>query len=234
MEEQRDRAYLESLTSDELVKLADNNGIDIPPGLDRAIIIEELLEALSENDAEETDPVPLVEKSQPASAPIPKQYNITFIEVLIRDPLWAFAFWEIKTHDKDLYEKDPDFNGYFLKGSPCLGSEGSFTIPVGTEDSAWYLGFPPGGGTFKVELLAVLGEVTEVLAISNRFRLPKLLGVQLPGTLAQDASQEKEPQGAPSGAAPLLQLSGIDDLTILRNNQRLSRLPKRGGFQGSR
>ena len=38
------RSYLETLSSWELVKLSDHYGIDIPPGLDRIFIIEELLE----------------------------------------------------------------------------------------------------------------------------------------------------------------------------------------------
>jgi hypothetical protein len=248
-ESPQDRAFLESLTSDALVKLADNHGIDIPPGLDRAIVIEELLETLNDNDtAEEIHPVPLEEKSQAASVPIPKQYNITFVEVLIRDPLWAFAFWEINTHDKTLYELDPNFSGYFLKVFPCStlpsGADSSFSIPVGNEDTAWYLGFPPGGGTFKVELSAVFGEKRAVLAVSKRFRLPKLLGVRLLEAQIPEArlpevqiqgvsalSPEEKEETLPV-ITPLLQLSGVDELTILRNTQRLSRVPRRGGVQG--
>jgi len=38
------RTWLESLSTAELIKLADSFGIDIPHGLERIFIIEELLE----------------------------------------------------------------------------------------------------------------------------------------------------------------------------------------------
>ena len=37
------RVFLDSLSTDELVKLADSHGIDIPPDLERIFVIEELL-----------------------------------------------------------------------------------------------------------------------------------------------------------------------------------------------
>ncbi|AEF85246.1 conserved hypothetical protein [Treponema primitia ZAS-2] len=223
-----DRSSLESLTTNELIKLADTHGIEIPPGLDRAIIIEELLEALSETEGGENTkaPVPLVERRQMASAPLPRQYNITFIEVLLRDPLWAFAFWEINAHDKEINEKAPDFGGYCLRVVPVtaagkvpstLPSESSFTIPVGPGDSAWYLGFPPEGGSFTVELCVMRGSGSYVLAVSRLFRLPKLPEIRYRESPAP---------------LPLQRLSGIDDFPILRNTQRLSRLPKHSNAKG--
>jgi hypothetical protein len=245
------RSFLESVTTAELLKLADRLGIDLPPGLDRAIVIEELLETgdsgrspgsemaggaaenpgtdgvqgerrpLANNPLGEAgdiqDSLLLVEKQQPPTAPLPKHYNISYIEVLIRDPLWAFAFWEINAHDKEIHERAPDFGGYCLKVMPVPGSaagDSSFTVQVGTGDAAWYLGFPPEGGRFKVELCAIRKNGAVVLAVSKPFRLPILPG-----------SGE-----APEAAAftnPLLRLSGIEDFKILRNTMRSSRLPKR-------
>jgi hypothetical protein len=228
-----DRSFLESLTTAELVKLADRAGIDVPPGLERIVIIRELLETL-DNAAEGADEKPLFsgeEKRLPAStAPLPRYYNITYVNVLVRDPLWAFAFWEINVHDRELYERAGDFCGYCLRVEPDPRHAGlraktvrdsSFTVQVGTGDSAWYLGFSPSGGTFRVELAALRREKSVILAVSEPFTLPNL----------------HEPLGNRYSKAshnPLLRLSGIDEFNILRNTSRLSRLPKHSAERADR
>jgi hypothetical protein len=167
--------------------------------------------------------------------PLPKQYNITFIEVMIRDPLWIFVFWEVKGFDKEVFERVPDFGGYYLKVSPWEESrrrfprseeEGVFTVPVETGDTARYLGFPPAGEAeddqdhlLKVELCAKRGAGEFVLAVSNPFRLPSV--PRLPA-----GTEQKENCGRYKN--PLIRLSGFGDLHILRNLDRLSR-PKQGG-----
>jgi hypothetical protein len=232
-----ERSYLESLTTHELVKLADSHGIDIPPGLERSFIIEELLELDYEGKAGAAgkEPSPLTEGRGRGSAPLPKQYNITFIEVLIRDPLWVFAFWEINTHDKALHEKASNFGGYCLKVCPVegLGQQGAFTVSVGIGDSAWYLGFSPSGGSFRVDLCARRGGRAQVLAASRPFTLPRLFNAAgnayaSGGAAAQTAAQIAAQEVAGIGAFrnPLIFLSGLEDFRILRNMDRLSRIPR--------
>jgi hypothetical protein len=224
-----ERSYLESLTTHELVKLADSHGIDIPPGLERSFIIEELLELSYEGKAgvAEKEPPPLAEGRGRESAPLPKQYNITFIEVLIRDPLWVFAFWEINTHDKALHEKVSDFGGYCLKVSPVegLGRQGAFTVSVGIGDSAWYLGFSPSGGSFKVDLCALRGGKALVLAASRPFTLPRLLN-STGNAYSSGGAAAQTVAGIGAFRNPLIFLSGLEDFHILRNMDRLSRIPR--------
>jgi hypothetical protein len=227
-----DRPFLESLTTAELVKLADRAGIDVPPGLERIVVIGALLEALEDagEDLEEKPAFAPEGKRPPASAaPIPRQYNITYVNVLVRDPLWAFAFWEINSREREIHERAGDFGGYCLRVEPCpgpgglkpnTGGDSSFTVQVGTGDSAWYLGFSSAGGTFRVELAAMRREEPVILAVSGPFTLPKL----------------HEPLGNRYSKAshnPLLRLAGIDDFRILRDTSRLSRLPKHSAEAGS-
>jgi hypothetical protein len=212
------RSYLESLTTRELAALGDSWGIDLPPDLERIFIIEELMEfrAEADDDTAETE-APLGKAEYSELAPLPRQYNRTFIEVLIRDPLWAYTFWEIKSADKDLYEQAADFQGYCLRVVPESGSSGGgespFTVSVGPDDTAWYLGFPPEGGRYRVELCVARDSGGPVLAVSTPFRLPKLLGS--PG--APDSQK---------GLNPLISLSGRDEFKVLRNADRLSRIKR--------
>jgi hypothetical protein len=235
------RRHLESLTTRELTALVDNLGIDIPPDLDRPFVIEELLEAQKERDDAEardageqvpSEQIPPGHVSGEQSSgkadylepvPLPGQYNVTYIKVLIRDPLWVFVFWEIKGQDKELYENAPDFEGYYLKASPAAGngvgsSSLSFTVPVGPDDTAWYLGFPPehsekaaaGGGWYQVELCVKEEAKQVVLAVSRPFKLPALL----------------PPADMKAPRSPLAGLSAIDELPVIRSGDRRSRFPR--------
>jgi hypothetical protein len=222
------RPYLDSLTTGELTRMADNRGIDIPPNLERIFIIGELLDyARAEEEEQDEEEEGLIEKvDHLETAPIPRQYNITFIDVMIRDPLWAFVLWEVKEHDRDVYEKDADFSGYFLRVDP-VGKDGvvlkdqSFTVQVDSNDTARYLGFSEGGpgvtdgSCFQIELCVGLGEGGEVLAVSRIFSLPKLSGRALL-----------------TGASSLAALSGSEDFRILRNADRQPRLRFNCGESG--
>ncbi|MDR0584614.1 MAG: DUF4912 domain-containing protein [Treponema sp.] len=229
------RPYLESLSADELVKLADSFAIDIPYGLERIFIIEELLalssgdEFVSEDDMEDSPDFT-------EAADLPRRYNISYMEVMIRDPLWAFVFWEVKEHDKELHEKTPDFGGYRLKVIPLTADDGRasrpkrasmtdrenfFTVPVGVDDAAWYLGFPPAEGRYMVELCALQGEKEIALIFSRPFKMPRLLEpssrkVGLPEDL-QDIYRN-----------PLACLSGARDFALIRNADRQSRDKRKG------
>jgi hypothetical protein len=200
----RFRSYLENLTTQELIKLADHSGIDIPPELDRLFIIRELLE----NQFEEDSSDPLLERPDLVTASLPRQYHITFLEVLPRDPQWAYVFWEIKAQDREHYEHLPQFEGYELKIMEINGSKmlESFTVSIGMEDTSWYLGFPPRGGTFQVALW--VKEPAISLSCSRPFALPRF--VNGPGTEEILAN-------------PLVQLSGAEDFAVLRTVDRFSR-----------
>jgi hypothetical protein len=226
------RSYLEGLTTGELAALAEGQGIDVPPGLERSFIIEEILEAFSEdfsdafvNDGFGEQPAALEEKHFLEPVPLPKQYNITYIDVIIRDPLWVYAFWEIKNSDRETFERNAGFQGYYLEVSPLgkCGDGESFTVSVGTSDFAWYLGFSPesitggrgktnaGNCRFRVELYVRLGETQELLAVSRSFSMPSLLGP--PETFGEQNQ--------------LRRLSGIEELSILRSGERTPRPTRR-------
>jgi hypothetical protein len=268
------RAHLESLTTSDLIRMADNLGIDIPPDLDRIFIIEELLEITSFNEDASAPPdtsdiagasdtflssesagvspdADMANSRLIESVPLPRQYNITFIEVMIRDPLWAFVFWEIKAQDREQFEKAQDFEGYYLKVSPRITSaitstitssdkplprpedparqgpdaKGAFTVPVKPDDSAWYLGLSPvlAGENFRKDQSQYKVELCVGLKGAET-----VLAVSNPFRLPllHGLSAEGEPRSCREN--PLIRLSGYGDLRILRNNERLFRVKKSG------
>jgi hypothetical protein len=198
------RSYLESLSTGELVKLADNNGIDIPPGLERIFIIEELLENSAEPEPEDD----LIQSHGHAeSVPLPKQYNISFIDVFIRDPLWVFVIWEIKSHDREIFEKAANFNGYCLRIVPLESKtqEDSFSIAIEADDSSRYLGFAEQSvllnRRYVICLNAVRGDHEIQIAVSQPFTLPELKTNESICDLSQN---------------PLVRLSGAPDLSTIK------------------
>ncbi|MDR1388481.1 MAG: DUF4912 domain-containing protein [Treponema sp.] len=178
------KTRLEAMTERELLIMADSLGLDLPPDLDRVFIIRELLEN-SEDDEDQGGA--LEERPINEGAALPRFYNVTFIEVLPRDPRWAFVFWEIKKQDIERLA-DLGITSFYLKILECAPAEHSaeragegfsekpretMCVPVGTEDNSWYLAFPENGASYRVELCAE--DLEHPLAVSRPFTLPKCL-----------------------------------------------------------
>lgn len=220
MEAQRlSRSYLETLSTDDLARVARRLGLDLPEDLNRIFIIEEVLDASLEGEEASEDEA-LIDGSHPdPTEPLPASYNETFIGVLLRDPVWAYAFWEIRQVDRELHAQDPSFVGYALRVTyPTVARGGTeespFIIPVSLSDSAWYLCLPSGTGWFRVELLCRRGEREERLAISAPFKVPR-------GEATPEIFDAK-------GDVPeVFVLSGLEELRVLKGGDRESRLPQR-------
>jgi len=212
------RLWLEGKSTGELTEIADSYGIDIPAGLERIFIIEEILECANADDQTEKEDI-VVNPSYSESVLLPKQYNISFIEVKIRDPLWAFVFWEIKSHDREIHEKTADFNSYCLHVIPLneenkiQEKDNSFTVLINPEDSARYLGFAEHSAAdsrrYIIKLIALRGDSEYQIACSLPFELPKLYEDEI---FAEESRN------------PLIRLSGIQDLSITKNTDRQSRI----------
>jgi uncharacterized protein len=216
------RHRLESLSTPELVKLAEDFGIDIPPGLERIFIIEELLlENAYLNEPKTEEEIHII-PSYTEPVALPKQYNISFVEVIIRDPLWAYVFWEIKSHDRELHENADDFNGYFLRVIPLIEEENTpksmenfFDVLIDKDDGARYLGFaehsPRTEGRYIIKLGVLRGESEVYIAVSQPFNLPRLIdSANLCGT----------------DDNPLIRLSGAPDFLTTNSTDRESRIKR--------
>jgi len=209
------RHWLECQSTEQLIRLADSYGIDIPPGLERIFIIEEILE-VSNIEKQETPDEMEVSHSYSETAALPKQYNISYVEVIIRDPLWVFAFWEIKKHDRELHENADDFSGYCLRvipldknGKENKPNENPFTVSVDAEDCGRYLGIVEHTAhttdCYVIQLCVNRGDNLFTIAASQPFYLPKPFDNDIIANISLN---------------PLIRLSGARDLAIIKNTDR--------------
>ena len=169
------RAYLETLSFSDLVTLADNYGIDVPENLDRSFLIGELIEVSEEFDRneEESEMIVADEELVVSEEPnkLPEFYNSTEVEVLLRNPAWAFVYWNISESDIQTLSK-----GFItqLMLRVCSFSEkdqqnpdDAFNIQISMNDREQYVLLPAGKQFFRIDLLCSIDDVVDILASSN-------------------------------------------------------------------
>jgi uncharacterized protein len=220
---------LESLSLEELYSLADRTGLDLPPGLARPFVIEEILDVLEDDseDRRSSQDVALhvdekkyselrideIDVDPGADESIVRRYNETMIHAIVRDPSWAFAFWDVSDADLDSLRDDESSAGLFLRivelPSPGERPEAEnhreyFDIPVADGDIQWFINLPRSGVRFRIDLCARRSSQAgklRVLARSNEVESPSQ-------TLAAGEGE------LDAAALELLGLSGIEDLRI--------------------
>jgi hypothetical protein len=213
----------ESLSDEALYALADKMGLDLPPELERVFVIEEILDAIEEDSVErrttgvapvrieetkfsgsEMDGVDVCLDPPPA---IEQCYNETSVRLLVRDPSWAFAFWEIAANEGLGLHDEEGHAGLFLRvfemsdGELGEAKRESFDIPVSKDDSQWYINLPKPKSSYRIELCVRQEGKVRVLARSR--------SVAVPRQHLENLSSRLEPE-----TAELLRLSGLETLDI--------------------
>jgi len=239
--------FLESLSTGELAELADRNGIDVPPGIERVFIIGELLElerADALRQARRAGHVPEPVNSARGGRTgefgevetLPDGYGMSYVDVLIRDPLWVFVFWDVKKRPRDFQDAPPADDEtpveYCLRVVPLRGENpepdtaASFLVAVGEGDRSLYLGIPRDDGRrFRIDLCVARDGGRAVLAESRPFRLPRLVDERA-GTGGPAAGSGGDADAlCPETVCrnPLSRLSGADRFTLVRSVDRLPR-----------
>jgi len=110
---------------------------------------------------------------------IPGRYNETRIVLMLRDPLWAFAYWDIQDVKLAALKEEPYYEGLFLRVyefSSAVPSKDHvidyFDIPVREEDDSWYISLPKPGGFFCVDLRGKSLHGDSLLCRSNMIKSP--------------------------------------------------------------
>jgi hypothetical protein len=181
---------LQSIPIEELVALAREEGYEEGGAADRATLTEFILENLEDRDREqeqENSPSVRVEESKyritdraPVECagseiyPIADRYNQKKIVFMVRDPHWAFAYWEL---DNKAYDTNPDNEEgaqlilrVYEAGStqhPC------FDIPIQFSDTSWYIYLPNQDCSYILDLGIVSQTGYLSLARSNTIHTPR-------------------------------------------------------------
>ena len=174
-------AYLETLSSADLIALADDYGIDIPDNLNRRFIIGELLD-VAEDFKSASEPVHVMNEDGEVpefSTELPSSFNETEISVILRNPAWAFVFWDISVEALQKISDSTRFKELVLRVSyfdneTDVNPVAYYDIQITLEDREQYVLLEAGKKFFRVDLVAFMSDgVTDNLTISERIELPK-------------------------------------------------------------
>lgn len=184
---------LSSLSVEDLYLLAERMGLDLPAGLERVFVLEEILDVLAEDSAERLasrgDALRVeemkysgagaddIEIAREPEAVLERRYNETMVRALVRDPSWAFAFWDISDAERAALRGGEQSAALFLRVSELDGETAKrefFDIPVTFDDLQWYINLPRSGVRFRIDLCARHGASRlRVLARSNEVEAPR-------------------------------------------------------------
>lgn len=201
-EETINRAYLETLSFSDLVKLADEYGVDVPDDLDRRFLIAELIELIEEEENFSEDMVIASEETDDDSSVFTGNYNETQVSGVLRNPAWLFVFWNISEADSAKMKEYGDCSLMLricsLKDPKDPVPEEAFEIQTATESQEQYVLLPKGKKYIKIELVYVTASTGKVLAFSPVITIPQGSSMLNDIQMAQDTT-----------FTPIIELSGI-------------------------
>ncbi|AFG38174.1 DUF4912 domain-containing protein [Spirochaeta africana] len=219
------RERLQSLSDDVLVSLAEEFEVDWDEEEGRDALISALFDAYEdirlEHDASNNNLVKVQEKkydiqeelvnapSESDGIELPSRYNESRISLLLRDPAWAYCYWDINDyHLRELAEShEQEVTGLILRVvevACCDAEDGtvidSFDVPVSLEDTNWYINLPNRDSYYRVRLILQLEESEVLIAASNTILVPL-------GFLST-------PEGDNTASDALIAISGIENLGV--------------------
>ena len=212
----RDR--LVGLTFQSLYRLAAQHGVDVSPDQSKDEVIDAILEAIEESRIERESAnnhsVNMMEKKYDLSVieqfddgavediELPEAYNITRIVLMLRDPSWAFTYWDVRERDVAAVSSGASFEGFSIRVCKYDNSEDTavdcFDIPVSVSDNRWYIYLPDQDARYRVSLVATLSSGEHELARSNPVYVP-------PATVHTEVSDDSD---------ALLLASGVDQMEL--------------------
>ena len=202
-------SYLETLSTADLLELAEEYDLDIPEQLNRRFIISELLEIADELNEELNqnlnDDLEGNEENFEATKELPSTYNETTIDVVLRNPAWAYVFWDISSSDLQDVINAKGFSKLILKVNfwESINSEKTedlCELSISTEDRAQYIFLPAGKNCFSIDLIAEFTNLEpKRLTTSRKILIPTGAPVISLKSLEMPIS-------------PILKLSGMQEL----------------------
>lgn len=188
-----DRTELDRLDRDILIKIAERKKLKVPKDAAKEylidIIVEECSDIREELDNIENAPMQ-VEKHKYDVIKDEELYNDleekelpdlsgeSFFRLLLRDPFWAFCYWNIGSGIMEELLADDNFSGLFLKvyhykTEDREASLDSYIIPVDLHDTSYYFSVSQGF-SYSISLITQEADKEKVLLTSNTIDVPSL------------------------------------------------------------
>ena len=212
------------LSDETLQDLARREGVLVSSPLDREDVIEQILEAIAE-DRFERDIVnnlamrikekkyEVVQEDEFISSTedefvLPEIYNETKIFLMLRDPFWAFCYWELFPAEAAEVRQSDGGTLLFLRVYSLPEGELNaksytdfFDIPISLEDGCWYINLPDSGIRYCIDLISVTRGFVKRLCRSNKIFSPR-------------GDVQEELKSAENPLHETLFLSGLFDINI--------------------
>lgn len=189
------RERLQPLSLEVLKKIALREGIHNHEDARREELIEAIIEALEEDRSERNhlnnaamrlehkkydilmdEEIILLSQDE---LNLPESYSDTRIVILLRDPFWVYAYWDINPVELTKLGEEAFYNGLFLRVYEFHGEHPTeeniveiFDIPVDESDGSWYISLNHSGSDYCVELRCRVMQKDRILAMSNRVHSP--------------------------------------------------------------
>ncbi|MBO6177492.1 DUF4912 domain-containing protein [Treponema sp.] len=186
--------------------MARTYGINVPSDLNRNFIIGELLE-ITEEAVQPEEAAPVEDSDIRIATVLPKTYNDTTIHIFMRNPVWLFAYWDIKASDLKTMKEEFDFEELFIHVSFFENendekSSDSFDVKLNFDNNELYI-LIPANRHFVMATLAyrVSGEAPRTLAYTKKLEIPQ-----------EDEAVRNLQPGKKFPMSELTKISGMDDL----------------------
>ena len=172
------RLYLETLSFADLLELADSYKIDVPENLNRSFLIGDLLDAAEDEIKQEAADMTISIKNDGINESDETQsYNATEIDLILRNPAWAFVYWSIGEIDKLRLEQHGEYSLFLHVTSLAQENEkrsgDSYDVQISLEDKSAYIMCPAEKKFIYVELAASTVKNVSVLASSKIIEIPR-------------------------------------------------------------
>ena len=198
-------SYLETLSTADLLELAEEYDLDIPEQLNRRFIISELLEIADELNEQNDDDFEGNVENIETTQELPFSYNETTIDVVLRNPAWAYVYWDISASDLQDVINVKGFSKlllrvHFWESEIADKLVDVCELSISVEDRAQYIFLPSGKKYFSIDLIAEYSNIEpKKLTTSRRVTIPS-------GAPVISLESLEKPM------APILKLSGMQEL----------------------
>ena len=190
-----DKERLQVLPFEALQDLARRSGLKRTDELEKDFLIDQILEVIEEDrfDRERSNNIEMLVKEKKFELnpndsleypginerSLPKTYNETRIVLMLRDPSWAYTYWDLEPKSAKLAASEDDSDRFILRVwetniDNAIAEKLHYDIPLKGSERSWYVNLPRTGRSYFVELIYTIDRLTRIAANRSVVSLSRL------------------------------------------------------------